>query len=99
MAESRRTIIIRAAHVTQRSSPMAHVVFVHGIAQEQLSADSLEAEWIPALAGGVRNAGYPRVADRLRRDRSAGGIEARMAFYGDLFLRAGQMGAGGEELS
>ena len=72
---------------------MAVIVLVHGIAQEQRSADDLEAEWLPALAGGLRNAGYPELADRLWRDRpSPGGIEARMAFYGDRFLRPGTMG-------
>ena len=37
---------------------MATIVFVHGIAQQQLPADSLEKDWIPALAGGVRKAGF-----------------------------------------
>jgi hypothetical protein len=79
---------------------MAHVVFVHGIAHEQYSADLLEAEWTPALAGGVRNAGLTGVADRLwRAGPVAGGVEARMAFYGRLFLRSGQQGSGGAELT
>jgi hypothetical protein len=72
---------------------VAVIVLVHGIAQEQRSADDLEAEWLPALAGGLRIAGYPEPADRLWRDRPvSGGIEARMAFYGDQFLRPGTMG-------
>lgn len=78
---------------------MAVIILVHGIAQEQRTADALEAEWLPALAGGVRLAGFPELADRLWRER--GGprvIEARMAFYGHLFLNAGQQGDGGEEL-
>jgi hypothetical protein len=67
---------------------MAIVVLVHGIAQEQHSADSLEIEWLPAMAGGVRKAGFSEVADRLRRDLLVPeGIETRMAFYGHLFLR------------
>src|SRR5262249_18903816 len=45
------------------------IVLVHGIDQQQLSADSLEKEWLPALAGGVRTAGFPDVADRLWRVR------------------------------
>ena len=73
---------------------MATIVFVHGIAQEQLSADTLESSWLPALAGGVRNAGHPEIADRLWRQGSPGSIESRMAFYGNLFLKEGQMGAG-----
>lgn len=79
---------------------MAVIVLVHGIAQEQRSADDLEAEWLPALAGGLRNAGYPELADRLWRDRpTPGGIEARMAFYGDQFLRPGTMGIDPGELT
>ena len=31
---------------------MATIVLVHGIAQEQKSADTLEEEWLPDLAGG-----------------------------------------------
>src|SRR5436309_6645520 len=79
---------------------MAVVIFVHGIAQEQLSADLLEKDWLPGLAGGVRTAGFPEVADRIWRDSASANpnrIEARMAFYGDLFLEPGQMGAGGDE--
>nr|WP_042187014.1 hypothetical protein [Kibdelosporangium sp. MJ126-NF4]CEL17747.1 hypothetical protein [Kibdelosporangium sp. MJ126-NF4]CTQ91029.1 hypothetical protein [Kibdelosporangium sp. MJ126-NF4] len=74
---------------------MAEVVLVHGIAQEQKSADGLEADWLPSLAGGVRVAGYPELADRLWRTRD---IDVRMAFYGDLFLPRDQQG-GAEELT
>lgn len=72
---------------------MAEVVLVHGIAQEQKSADGLEAEWLPSLAGGVRVAGHPDLADRLWRTRD---IDVRMAFYGDIFLPQGTQGAAGE---
>ncbi|MEV6910179.1 hypothetical protein [Amycolatopsis sp. NPDC051071] len=75
---------------------MARIVLVHGIAQEQKSADTLEAEWLPSLAGGVRLAGDPALADDLWRDSRPGA--ARMAFYGDLFLRDGQQG-GADELT
>jgi hypothetical protein len=72
---------------------VAVIVLVHGIAQEQSGADALEGKWLPALAGGVRTAGFPIIADRLWRDRAApNGIDTRMAFYGDLFLRPGQQG-------
>jgi hypothetical protein len=72
---------------------MAVIVLVHGIAQEQRTADALEAEWLPALAGSVRLAGFPELADRLWRERSGPEvIEARMAFYGHLFLTTGQQG-------
>lgn len=63
---------------------------MHGIAQEQRSADVLESTWLPALAGGVRLAGRPDLADRIWREARPG--DARMAFYGDLFLRADQQG-------
>jgi hypothetical protein len=72
---------------------MAEIVLVHGIDQQQKSADKLESEWLPALAGGVRVAKFPDVADRIWRGASSlGSIEARMAFYGYLFLVPGQMG-------
>jgi len=72
---------------------MAAIVLVHGIAQEQLSADSLENDWLPSLAGGLRNAGFNEIADRVWRDRAGPtGIETRMAFYGHLFLQPDQEG-------
>jgi hypothetical protein len=72
---------------------MAEIVLVHGIDQQQKSADKLESEWLPALSGGVRVAGFPDIADRIWRDAAKpGGIETRMAFYGYLFLAPGQMG-------
>ncbi|HEV7979033.1 hypothetical protein [Amycolatopsis sp.] len=75
---------------------MARIVLVHGIAQEQKSADTLEAEWLPSLAGGVRTAGYPELADSLWRGARPGEAEARMAFYGDVFTRPDQQGAADE---
>ncbi len=72
---------------------MAGVVMVHGIGQEQRSADTLEHEWLKSLAGGVRTAGHGDLADRLWRLRgSPQGVDARMVFYGDLFLTPGQQG-------
>ena len=71
---------------------MADIVLVHGIGQEQQTADTLENVWLPALAGGARVAGFPQVADRLWRDRGSGILDARMAFYGALFLRPNQQG-------
>lgn len=66
---------------------LATVVLIHGIGQQYLSADSLEAEWIPALAGGVRTSGFGAIADQLRAPiGSKEGISSRMAYYGDLFL-------------
>ena len=72
---------------------MAEIILVHGIDQQQKSADMLESQWVPCLAGGVRTAGFPDVADRIWRDASnPGSIETRMAFYGNLFLTPGQQG-------
>lgn len=76
---------------------MSTIVLVHGIASEQGSADSLEAEWLPALAGGVRIADHRELADRLWRDARPGELETRMAYYGDLFRKPGAQGAGGDE--
>jgi hypothetical protein len=72
---------------------MAKIVLIHGIGQEQYAADKLEAEWLPALAGGIRTSGFPQIADLMWRERHRqGAIEARMAFYGHLFLRPDQQG-------
>lgn len=74
---------------------MAEVVLIHGIAQEQYGADVLEAQWLPSLASGVRVAGFTDLADRLWRARGPErAIEARMAFYGDLFLKKDEQGGG-----
>ncbi|SEK65536.1 hypothetical protein [Nitrosovibrio tenuis] len=72
---------------------MAEIVLVHGIDQQQKSADKLESAWLPALAGGIRGAGFADVADRIWRNAGKpGSIDARMAFYGNLFLAPGQQG-------
>ncbi len=70
---------------------MARIVLVHGIAQQQRSADYLEHEWLPSLAGGIRTAGHPDLADRLWPIQPADRW-ARMAFYGNLFLTPDQQG-------
>jgi hypothetical protein len=74
---------------------VADVVLVHGIDHQLSSADTIEQSWGPALAGGVRAAGFPEVADRLwRTGPVAGGFNVRAAFYGHLFRRPGVMGTG-----
>lgn len=73
---------------------MATIVLVHGIAQEHRGASSLEAEWVPALADGVRAARHPDLADRIWRTGQPSEITTRMAFYGDLFVVPGTMGIG-----
>ncbi|MFE6924582.1 hypothetical protein ACFVAV_26400 [Nocardia sp. NPDC057663] len=72
---------------------MSVVVLVHGIAQEQYSADLLESTWIPAMAGAVRLAGSPDIADQLWREGRPGAHETRMAFYGNAFLPEGAQGS------
>ncbi|WP_378733366.1 hypothetical protein [Nocardia brasiliensis] len=72
---------------------LATIVLVHGIAQEQAAADTLEAQWLPGLAGGVRNHGDHELADRLWRNGVPGEISTRMAFYGNQFLAKGAQGS------
>ena len=72
---------------------MAAIILVHGIDNEHLTPDGVEAEWLPALAGGVRLAGRPDLADRLWPPRSRpDAIECRSAYYGDLFRAPDQQG-------
>ncbi|WP_054812856.1 hypothetical protein [Nocardia arizonensis] len=78
---------------------MAAIVLVHGIAQEQYGADVLEAQWLPALASGVREAGHADVADRLWRAGAPGALEARMAYYGSAFLDPEAQGSGAAEVA
>jgi len=78
---------------------MATIVLVHGIGQEQRSADSLEAEWLPDLAGGVRNAGHPDLADAIRASTHTSDPNVRMAFYGTRFLAEGQQGTTSADLT
>lgn len=70
---------------------MARIVLVHGIAQQQRSADDLELEWLASLIGGIRTAGHPDLADRLRANQPADRW-ACMAFYGHLFRTPDQQG-------
>lgn len=78
---------------------MATIVLVHGIAQEQAAADTLEAQWLPGLAGGVRNHGDNELADRLWRNGLPGDISTRMAFYGNQFLAEGAQGTTAGDLN
>jgi pimeloyl-ACP methyl ester carboxylesterase len=73
---------------------MATIVLIHGIAQEQLGSNTLEAAWLPALSDGIRAGGYPEVADQVWPTGRSTAITARMAYYGDLFLEPGTMGVG-----
>ena len=72
---------------------MAAIILVHGIDQEGQSAMILESQWLPSLARGTREAGFPEIADRIwKSPGGAGDIKVRMAFYANLFLRPGMMG-------
>jgi hypothetical protein len=83
-----------------RVSAMAAIVLVHGIDQQQKSAEVLEEDWVPALARGVSAAGFPDVADRIWLERGKlGSIEVRMAFYGNLFLTHGVQGGDAKNLT
>lgn len=64
---------------------MATIVLVHGIAQEQYSAESLESTWLPALAGGISNSENPRLAERIWPTNRRADLDIRMAFYGKVF--------------
>ena len=73
---------------------MATVVLVHGIAQEQLGAASLERAWVPALSDGVAKAGHQALADRIWRGGQSE-LDIRMAYYATPFIDAGAQGGGG----
>ncbi|WP_046502535.1 hypothetical protein [Streptomyces odonnellii] len=63
---------------------MTRVVLVHGIAQELKGADTLLADWYPALCDGLA------LAEEVRLTRQ----EVGMAFYGDLFRPSGHRALG-----
>jgi len=73
---------------------VATVVLVHGIAQEQLGAASLEKNWLPALADGVAKSGDQALADRIWRAGVRGDVDIRMAYYGTPFIDEGAQGDG-----
>jgi hypothetical protein len=77
---------------------VATIVLVHGIAQEQLAAQVLEKDWLPALAGGVAKSGNQRLADRIWRAGSGSDIDVRMAYYGTKFIDDGAQGDGAIDL-
>jgi hypothetical protein len=75
---------------------MAEVVLVHGIAQEQLAAATLEQQWVPALAGGVANYGDQVLADRIWRSGTSA-IDIRMGYYATPFIDKDAQGSGGPD--
>jgi hypothetical protein len=66
---------------------MAQIVGVHGIAQEFTGGFELGPVWLGALRDGLAAAGHRARAEELA-DR-----DLRIAFFGDLFRRAGSMAA------
>lgn len=69
---------------------MAQIVLVHGIGQQDSTAEEQEAAWLPSLVKGILASGHPNAAAVGARlaastDQDCPSL-ARMAFYGDLFL-------------
>jgi hypothetical protein len=56
---------------------MARVLSIHGIAQQLMGPDLLEAAWLPAIRSGMK----------LANARPIEGTDLRCAFYGDLFRK------------
>ena len=70
------------------------LVLIHGIGGPG-QADLDRKRWISALAKGARDAGHSGAADRLEEGTLA---EVTFAYYGHLFARTGEQGAGTEDL-
>jgi hypothetical protein len=68
---------------------MARVLCVHGIGQQGKGADTLHAEWAPALRDGMRRAGCEEAG-------LADAGEIRCVFYGDVFRPGGRQLAIGD---
>jgi hypothetical protein len=60
------------------------VVGIHGIAHTHLTAPQIEVEWLPALQGGLEEAGFPRIAKE----------DFAIAAYGALFRPTGTRSGG-----
>jgi hypothetical protein len=67
---------------------MARVVGIHGIGHTYRTSPQLETAWFDALAGGLEEAGYPR----LKREDYAG------VAYGSFYRREGTRAAGAPPL-
>lgn len=73
----------------------ARIVFIHGIGGPREPAAELTV-WLEALAEGCRAAGHSRFAGELLAGTA---VDARFAYYGDLFSPAQAQGTGLPELS
>jgi pimeloyl-ACP methyl ester carboxylesterase len=70
------------------------LVLVHGIGGPR-QPDAVRKEWIAALAKGARDAGHSEAAGSLEDGSLA---DVVFAYYGHLFQRAEEQGAGGYDL-
>lgn len=70
------------------------LVLVHGIGGPR-QPDAVRKEWIAALAKGARDAGHSEAAESLEDGSLA---DVVFAYYGHLFQRAEEQGAGGYDL-
>jgi pimeloyl-ACP methyl ester carboxylesterase len=70
------------------------LVLVHGIGGPR-QPDAVRNEWIAALANGARDAGHSRAAEGLEDGSLA---DVVFAYYGHLFQRAQEQGAGRYDL-
>ena len=59
------------------------IVGIHGIAHTHLTSPEIEREWLPALQGGLEEAGFPRIAEE----------DFTIAAYGALFRPSGTRGS------
>jgi len=71
---------------------MAKVILVHGIDQQDEESDPLRGVWLEAIHRGLLTIGQPNLSSRIDESNVA------MAFYGDLFRKAGAMGTAPESL-
>ena len=55
------------------------IVGIHGIAHTHLTSPEIEREWLPAIQGGLEEAGFPRIAEE----------DFAIAAYGALFRPSG----------
>jgi hypothetical protein len=67
---------------------MAKVILVHGIDQQDEESDRLRGVWLEAIHRGLLTVAQPTLASRIDESNVA------MAFYGDLFRKAGAQGTG-----
>ena len=71
------------------------LVLIHGIGGPG-QAEVDRKRWISALAKGARDAGHSEAAESLEKGTLA---EVTLAYYGHLFARTGEQGAGTEDLA